>query len=126
MQALVRAVISCNVVHHRYKNIFPFTFLFPLLTRTSPLPFAVLLLQLFFSSMTSSRHRSSTIQPNGYATRFAGLMSPQQEQNPQEAASSRHKHQPPLQELPSYSSQLKSALAQKASLQDSKMNTRVR
>ncbi|CAG8069084.1 unnamed protein product [Penicillium nalgiovense] len=81
---------------------------------------------LFFSSMTSSRHRSSTIQPNGYASRFAELMSPQQEQNPQEAASSRHKHQPPLQEMPSYSSQLKSALAQKASPQDSDMTTRVR
>ncbi|KAK9847357.1 hypothetical protein MYU51_019577 [Penicillium brevicompactum] len=73
--------------------------------------------------MTNTRHRSSTIQTNGYASRFAELMSPQQEQNPQEAASSRHKHQP---ELPSYSSQLKSALAQKASIQDSDMNTRVR
>ncbi|OQD94871.1 hypothetical protein PENSOL_c023G10959 [Penicillium solitum] len=76
--------------------------------------------------MTSSRHQSSIVQPNGYASRFAGLMSPEQEQNPQEAASSRHKHQPPLQEMPSYSSQLKSALAQKASLQDSDMNTRVK
>ncbi|CAG7947936.1 unnamed protein product [Penicillium salamii] len=51
--------------------------------------------------MTSSRQKSSAVQPNGYASRFAVLMSPQGEQTPQEAASFRHKHQPPLQEMPS-------------------------
>ncbi|CAG8285000.1 unnamed protein product [Penicillium salamii] len=81
---------------------------------------------LSFSSMTSSRHQSSTIQPNSYASRFSGLMSSKQEQNPQDAASSRHKYQPPLQEMPSYSSQLKAALAQKASHEDSDINTRVK